>query len=89
AYSRLHTSHAFHSAMMDNAADALRDETARVTYGTATLPYISCVTGDWQTGERGTSPDYWARHCRETVRFSAGLETLCRGVKPVLMEIGP
>ena len=89
AYSRLHTSHAFHSAMMDAAADALRDETARVTYGTATLPYISCVTGDWQTGERGTSPDYWARHCRETVRFAAGLETLCRGVKPVLMEIGP
>jgi amino acid adenylation domain-containing protein len=89
AFSKLHTSHAFHSPMMDNAAEALRDETARVTYGTATIPYISGVTGDWQTGERGVSPEYWARHCRETVHFSEGLQTLCRDRKPVLMEIGP
>ncbi|MBB4276901.1 non-ribosomal peptide synthetase/type I polyketide synthase [Rhizobium mongolense] len=89
AFSRLHTSHAFHSAMMDDAAEALRDEMARVTYGTATIPYISCVTGDWQTNDRGTSPDYWARHCREPVHFSEGLATLCRSQRPVLMEVGP
>ncbi|PZM07424.1 non-ribosomal peptide synthetase/type I polyketide synthase [Rhizobium tubonense] len=89
AFSKLHTSHAFHSPMMDNAAGALLDEAARVTYGTATIPYISGVTGDWQTGERGVSPDYWARHCRETVHFSDGLLALCRDRKPVLMEIGP
>ncbi len=41
AFSRLHTSHAFHSPMMDEAAAALYEETAKVTYGTATLPYIS------------------------------------------------
>ncbi len=38
--------------MMDDAAIALREETAKATYGNATMPYISCVTGDWQTGER-------------------------------------
>ncbi|MDK4740181.1 amino acid adenylation domain-containing protein [Rhizobium sp. CNPSo 3464] len=89
AFSRLHTSHAFHSAMMDEAVIALREETAKTTYGTATMPYISCVTGDWQTGERGTSPDYWATHCRDAVHFADGLMTLCRGRKPVLLEVGP
>ena len=89
AFSRLHTSHAFHSAMMDGVTDALRDETAKVTYGTAITPYISCVTGGWQTIEEGMSPDYWAKHCRAPVRFSEGLATLCNGRKPVLLEVGP
>ncbi|AUX80123.1 hybrid non-ribosomal peptide synthetase/type I polyketide synthase [Sinorhizobium fredii] len=89
AFSRLHTSHAFHSAMMDGVTDALREETARVTYGTANLPYVSCVSGSWQTVEQGMSPDYWARHCRAAVRFSQGLETLSREQKPVLLEVGP
>lgn len=89
AFSRLHTSHAFHSAMMDGVTDALRDETAKVTYGTAITPYISCVTGRWQTIEDGLSPDYWAKHCRAPVRFSEGLATLCDGRKPVLLEVGP
>ncbi|MGG6896913.1 amino acid adenylation domain-containing protein [Rhizobium sp. BR 315] len=89
AFSRLHTSHAFHSAMMKDAALALREETEKATYGTATLPFISCVTGDWQTTELATSPDYWAMHCRDAVRFADGLVALCRDRKPVLLEIGP
>lgn len=89
AFSRLHTSHAFHSAMMDGVTDALREETAKVTYGTAITPYISCVTGGWQTIEQGMSPDYWAKHCRAAVRFSDGLSALSEGRKPVLLEVGP
>ncbi len=89
AFSRLHTSHAFHSAMMNDAAQALRQETEKVTYGTATIPFISGVTGDWQTAELATSPDYWAMHCRDAVRFADGLATLCRDRKPVLLEVGP
>lgn len=89
AFSRLHTSHAFHSAMMNDAAMALRQETEKVTYGTATIPFISGVTGDWQTSELATSPDYWAMHCRDAVRFADGLATLCRDRKPILLEVGP
>lgn len=89
AFSRLHTSHAFHSAMMEPCIDDLREQAAKVTYGTATVPYISCVTGGWQTDEAGSSPDYWARHCREAVRFADGLVTLCSEQKPVLLEVGP
>jgi amino acid adenylation domain len=89
AFSRLHTSHAFHSAMMEPCIGELRVQAANVTYGSATIPYISCVTGSWQTDEAGSSPDYWARHCREAVRFADGLLTICSEQKPVLLEVGP
>ena len=89
AFSRLHTSHAFHSAMMEPCIDALRDVASKVTYGRATIPYISCVTGDWQNDAVGSSPDYWSRHCREPVRFSDGLVTLCKDQSPILLEVGP
>ncbi len=89
AFSRLHTSHAFHSGMMDPCIEALRDVASKVTYGQATIPYISCVTGDWQNEASSTSPDYWARHCREPVRFSDGLLTLCKEEHPILLEVGP
>lgn len=89
AFSRLHTSHAFHSAMMEPCIDALRDVASKVTYGQATIPYVSCVTGDWQNDIQGSSPDYWSRHCREPVRFSDGLVTLCKNQNPILLEVGP
>lgn len=89
AFSRLHTSHAFHSAMMEPCIDELRDVAAKVTYGRATIPYISCVTGGWQNDELGSSPDYWSRHCREPVLFSDGLITLCQDQSPILLEVGP
>ncbi len=89
AYSRLHTSHAFHSAMMDEAAQALEEETAKVQYGPATIPYISCVSGDWQTDAQGASPAYWARHCRDAVRFADGIQAIARDRQPVFIESGP
>ncbi len=89
AYSRLHTSHAFHSAMMDEAARALEEETAKVEYGPSTIPYISCVSGDWQTDTQGASPAYWARHCRDAVRFADGIKTVARERRPVFIEVGP
>ena len=62
AFSRLHTSHAFHSAMMEPCIDALRDVASKVTYGRATIPYISCVTGDWLgNSAHGSCP----RRCRQ------------------------
>lgn len=89
AFSRLHTSHAFHSAMMDNAVVALRRETEKVAFGKATIPYVSCVTGDWQDDQSSSSPEYWAQHCRAAVRFADGIAKACEGRKPVLVEVGP
>lgn len=89
AFSKVQTSHAFHSEMMDQAAEALRAEAEKVAYGTPTIPFVSCVTGDWQNDEAARSPGYWARHCRATVRFADALRTVCAGRKPALIEVGP
>ncbi|MFG3247806.1 amino acid adenylation domain-containing protein [Streptomyces sp. NPDC048187] len=85
---RLRTSHAFHSRMMDDAADAFEAEVARVVLAAPRIPFVSDVTGDWITDEEATSPAYWGRHLRSTVRFGDGLRTVCRP-DATLLEVGP
>ncbi|WP_226781564.1 non-ribosomal peptide synthetase/type I polyketide synthase [Oceaniglobus trochenteri] len=87
---RLHTSHAFHSAMMDPVAAALADEAAKHAFGAPQIPYVSCVTGTWITDAEAMDPAYWARHCRAAVNFDTALHSLCAGnAAPVLVEVGP
>ncbi|HEY0734799.1 MAG TPA: type I polyketide synthase, partial [Herpetosiphonaceae bacterium] len=70
---RLHTSHAFHSAMMDPILDEFTGVVRRARLNPPQIPFISNVTGTWITTEEATSPRSWARHLRRTVRFAAGL----------------
>ncbi|VTZ49147.1 Amino acid adenylation domain protein [Methylocella tundrae] len=88
---RLHTSHAFHSPMMEPAAKALREQFAGVRLAPPAMRLISSTTGEWLTASEATSPDYWATHCRAPVRFAAGLATLLREAGPdaILLEAGP
>lgn len=77
AHVRLHTSHAFHSHMMDPAADAFREELVAVTFNQAIQPrFISNVHGRLIRIEEACSPEYWVRHMRECVRFAEGLQAL-------------
>ena len=86
---RLHTSHAFHSHMMDGALAAFRQEVERVDLQPPQQPYVSNVTGTWITSQEATDPGYWTRHLREPVRFSSGLRTLLSANIHVLLEVGP
>jgi amino acid adenylation domain-containing protein len=86
---RLHTSHAFHSPMMDPIVEPLRAHLATMSLSAPTLPYISGVTGDWVSREDAVSPDYWARHAREPVQFAAGIGKLEAAKWPILLEAGP
>ncbi|PTL75146.1 type I polyketide synthase [Vitiosangium sp. GDMCC 1.1324] len=86
---RLHTSHAFHSSMMDPILDAFREQVRRVSRQVPQLPYLSNVTGKWITAEEATSPDYWAKHLRQAVRFADGLSELLKEADAVLLEVGP
>jgi non-ribosomal peptide synthase protein (TIGR01720 family) len=87
---RLHTSHAFHSSMMDPAVEPFRAEVARVALRAPTLPFISCVSGRMIDEADATDPAYWARHLREPVRFADGLDALLdRMGDAVLVEVGP
>ncbi len=90
---RLHTSHAFHSPMMEGViAPFIAAVSQAVNEGklhSPTVPFVSNLTGTWITAEEATSPDYWARHLRQTVRFSEGMDTLMQLSNPVFLEVGP
>ncbi len=85
----LHTSHAFHSAMMEPILEPFGEVVAGVALSAPRLRCLSNVTGGWLTAEQATDPGYWVRHLRETVRFADGLGELLRQPGPVLLEVGP
>ena len=85
---RLQTSHAFHSAMMDPVVADLEAVASGIAYHDPQIPYVSCVTGEWAGGSLATDGRYWARHCRNTVRFSEALATVVGDRRPVLLEVG-
>ncbi|MEY4582321.1 MAG: hypothetical protein RL701_7024, partial [Pseudomonadota bacterium] len=87
-HTRLDTSHAFHSAMMADAAAELTETARSLQPQAPQIPYVSCVTGDWVTRET-LQPEYFATHCRSTVRFAAALSTACAGRRPLLIQVGP
>ncbi|WP_238122263.1 MULTISPECIES: type I polyketide synthase [unclassified Xanthobacter] len=85
----LKTSHAFHSPMMGEAADAFRAVLRDIPLAPPRIPLISNVTGTWMTDEQATDPDYWVRHLLEPVRFEAGTRTLLSLPAPLFIEVGP
>ncbi|WP_203794871.1 SDR family NAD(P)-dependent oxidoreductase, partial [Actinoplanes derwentensis] len=79
---RLRTSHAFHSRLMDPMLDDFRAVVETLTFHTPDLAYVSTVgaQADW------TDPSYWVRQVREPVRFADAVTRL--GHVHVL-ELGP
>ena len=86
---RLQTSHAFHSSMLDSVLPQFKQEVASCTMGAPQIPFVSNVTGQWITDAQATSPDYWADHMRQAVKFDAGLETLFAQTITHVIEVGP
>jgi acyl transferase domain-containing protein len=86
---RLHTSHAFHSAMMDPILEPFTGLAKRITLSPPQIPYISNVSGTWVTAAEATTPSYWANHLRQPVRFAQGLGELSKDPDRVLLEVGP
>ena len=86
---RLHTSHAFHSSMMDPIVEPLRAEVAKVSLRPPAKPFVSTVTGRPITEAEATDPGYWARHARATVQFSKAVQWLVDRDYDVFLECGP
>jgi acyl transferase domain-containing protein/acyl carrier protein len=86
---QLHTSHAFHSQMMEPIINPFIELLAKVTLNTPQIPFISNVTGTWITTEEVTDPHYWAKHLRQTVLFNEGIIELTQQPQRILLEIGP
>jgi SAM-dependent methyltransferase/NAD(P)-dependent dehydrogenase (short-subunit alcohol dehydrogenase family)/acyl carrier protein len=90
---RLHTSHAFHSSMMDPILDEFEQVVAGVDLSPPTAPYVATLTGTW-ADDHVSEPGYWRAQLRSTVRFDEGLRALARDPSPVgseavLLEVGP
>ncbi|HEY6548043.1 MAG TPA: type I polyketide synthase [Vicinamibacteria bacterium] len=86
---RLHTSHAFHSAMMDGILPAFEAKLRTVKFAAPRLPWVSNLTGTFITEAQAQDPGYWVRHLRETVLFAKGIETLSAESDRILLEVGP
>lgn len=85
----LHTSHAFHSPMMEAIVAPFAELVGKVKLSPPQIPFVSSVTGDWITPEEATNPMYWAQHLRQTVRFADGVKTLWQQPERLLLEVGP
>ncbi|MEL6554840.1 MAG: beta-ketoacyl synthase N-terminal-like domain-containing protein [Cyanobacteria bacterium J06621_11] len=85
----LHTSHAFHSPMMEPAATQFVKAIDQISFNAPSIPFISNVTGTWITDQEATNPEYWGRQLRNTVRFSEGIQTLSQLSQPIFLEVGP
>ncbi len=85
----LHTSHAFHSAMMDPVVEPFLRIVKTVTLHAPGIPVISSVTGEPLSATAATDPGYWANHLRATVRFSAALFNALDGGANLFLEVGP
>jgi FkbH-like protein len=85
----LQTSHAFHSEMMDPVIKPFEEQFAGVELCPPSIPIISSVTGKRLTDEQACDPRYWARHLRETVRFSDAVGELLGASENIVLEVGP
>ncbi|MEU4227086.1 SDR family NAD(P)-dependent oxidoreductase [Nonomuraea sp. NPDC026600] len=83
---RLPVSHAFHSPRMEPMLDAFREVAEGLSYGSASIPVVSNLTGE---PVREFSAEYWVRHVREAVRFADGIAFLHEQDVRTFVELGP
>lgn len=85
----LHTSHAFHSSMMDPVLAPFRQEVEHISLSAPRIPIASTLTGSMLSDDEATSAEYWTRHLRGTVRFSTALQNLLAEPQHAFLEVGP
>ncbi len=85
----LHTSHAFHSAMMDPMVEPLRKAVEKIQLHPPAKPFVSTVTGRPIGADEATDPAYWAHHARATVEFSKAMQYLKDQGYDLFVECGP
>ncbi|MFC5754743.1 type I polyketide synthase, partial [Actinomadura rugatobispora] len=86
---RLRVSHAFHSAHMDSMLEDFAKELASVQSHAPRLGLVSNLTGRLVESDEVTTPEYWVRHVRETVRFCDAVRALEAEGVAHFVEVGP
>lgn len=86
----LHTSHAFHSPMMDPVLPDFEKVVRKVKLNAPQIPIVSTVNANILTDEKATDIQYWTKHLRVPVRFAEGVKQLwADDSSMVLLECGP
>ncbi len=82
--------HAVHTEMMETIREEFESYFKEIELSPPRIPYISNVTATWMSQEQAVDPAYWGTHLCQTVRFSAGIQTLLEAEKDnaVFIEIG-
>jgi len=86
---RLQISGASHSPLVEPMLDELEAVASRVTFHRPRIAVISNVTGAAVSADEISTPGYWRRHVRETVRFAQGVEALRAAGSTIVIEVGP
>ncbi len=80
---------AAHSRMLDPILPEFHALTKTIEFSPPEIPFLSNVTGTWITEADATDPEYWVRHLRGTVQFSANLDELLADEDRVILEVAP
>ena len=86
---RLNVSHAFHSPLLEPMLADFERVAGTVAYAPPRLTLVCNVTGQPAQPAEITTPHYWRRHARQTVRFTESVATLDRLGCDVCIELGP
>lgn len=86
---RLHTSHAFHSRMMDPIVAEFETAVRSIKLSPPQREIFSTVKVSPLTEKEATDPGYWAAHLREPVRFYDAVATLWKDPSLGYLEVGP
>ena len=78
---RLHTSHAFHSSMMDPILAEFEAHVAGVRLSAPRLPFVSTLTDRWADAAV-TQARYWSDQLRSTVLFADALRAVTAPTQP-------
>ncbi|MFP3992328.1 beta-ketoacyl synthase N-terminal-like domain-containing protein [Streptomyces sp. E11-3] len=85
----LGVAHAFHSALMEPAAERFAAVVSALDTAPSRIPFFSTLRGG-PTGDDPLDGAYWTAQARQPVRFDAALASLTETVAPThLLEIGP
>lgn len=84
----LHTSHAFHSVLMEPVLEGFRQVMRNVELSAPVKPFMSNLSGDVITAEQAQDPEYWVQHLRNPVRFREGIQAILQTQGTLCIEVG-